>query len=197
MDLKKFAENLKMKKLGKNQILILFLCGVLLMVITIPANDSSRDDENNMRRNKAETDELSMNDSTVYAQYLEQQLENILSQMEGAGTVSCMVTLSSSAEQVIEKDMDISDENVTESDSQGGSRTTNQSSRSETTIYSEGDNGSPYVSKEISPKVEGVLVIAEGGDNAVVVKNITEGIQALFGIESHKIRIVKKGVELK
>lgn len=197
MDLKKFVNNLKTKNLRKNQIIILFLCGVLLMVITIPANENDRDSDNNGSQNGRVTDEETMNDSTVYAQYLEQELENILSQMDGAGMVSCMVTLSSSAEQVVEKDLNISDENVTESDSQGGRRTTNQSSRSETTIYSEGDNGSPYVSKEISPKVEGVLVIAEGGDNAVVVKNITEGIQALFGIESHKIRIVKKGVELK
>ena len=93
---------------------------------------------------------------------------------------------------VVEKDMEISDDAVTEKDSQGGERSTNQSSRSETTIYTE-ENGKPYISKEISPKVEGVLILAEGGDNSVVVKNITEGIQALFGIESHKIRIVKKG----
>lgn len=135
---------------------------------------------------------IEVSDNTQYAQYLEQKLEQILSEMEGAGKVMCMVTLSQSAEHVIEKDMEISDDVVTESDSQGGTRTTNQSLRSETTIYSENENGSPYVSKEISPKVEGVLVIAEGGDNAVVVKNITESVQALFGIESHKIRIVKK-----
>ena len=102
-----------------------------------------------------------------------------------------------SAEQVIEKDMEVSDDVVTESDSQGGTRSTNQSSRSETTVYNGEDSGSPYVSKEISPKVEGVLVLAEGGDNAVGEKNINEAIQALFGISSHKIRIVKKGVNLK
>ena len=39
--------------------------------------------------------------------------------------------------------------------------------------------------------MEGVVVIAPGGDNAVVVKNITEAVQALFGIDTHKIRIVK------
>ena len=108
-----------------------------------------------------------------------------------------MITLSQSAEQVIEKDMEVSDNVVTESDSQGGTRSTNQSSRSETTIYDGEESGKPYVSKEISPKIEGVLVLAEGGDNAVVEKNINEAIQALFGISSHKIRIVKKGVNLK
>ena len=31
----------------------------------------------------------------------------------------------------------------------------------------------PYVSKELSPQAQGVIVIAPGGDDAVVVKNIT------------------------
>ena len=104
-----------------------------------------------------------------------------------------MVTMAQSAEQVVEKDIEVSDDVVSETDSQVGMRTTKQSSEAEKTVYNEEENGKPYVSKEISPQVEGVLVIAEGGDNAVVVKNITESIQALFGIESHKIRIVKKG----
>ena len=195
MDLKKFIENLRVKKMQGNQILILLLCGILLMIIAVPVKEKGEDGERNYAENKKSLQNTSGSDSAQYAQYLEQELEQILSQMEGVGKVSCMVTLSQSAEQVIEKDMEISDDVVTETDSQGGTRTTNQSSRTEATIYNKEEDGSPYVRKEISPKVEGVLVIAEGGDNALVVKNITESLQALFGIESHKIRIVKKGVE--
>ena len=51
---------------------------------------------------------------------------------------------------------------------------------------------SPYISKEMTPEIEGVLVIAEGGENAVVIQNITEAIQALFGVEAHKIKIMKR-----
>lgn len=178
-----------------NQILILLLCGILLMIIAVPVKEKGEDGERNYTENNKRLQNASDSDSAQYAQYLERELEQILSQMEGVGKVSCMVTLSQSAEQVIEKDMEISDDVVTETDSQGGTRTTNQSSRTEATIYNKEEDGSPYVRKEISPKVEGVLVIAEGGDNALVVKNITESLQALFGIESHKIRIVKKGVE--
>ena len=193
MDLKKFTESLKIKQIGKNQILILFLCGVLLMIIALPVKEK-KDSGNIYAANENDSLEKSVSTgSTAYAHYLERNLEEMISQMEGAGDVSCMVTLAQSAEQVIEKDLEVTDDVVSESDSQGGTRTTNQSSRSETTIYNSEENGEPYVSKEISPKVEGVLVIAEGGDNAVVVKNITESLQALFGIESHKIRIVKKG----
>ena len=40
-------------------------------------------------------------------------------------------------------------------------------------------------------KVEGVAIVAEGGDNAVVVRNITEVVQALFDVDSHKIKVIK------
>ena len=110
-----------------------------------------------------------------------------------------------SAEKVVEKDVSTTSDTVDEEDSQGGVRKTENDSRGETTVYF-GDGGSgglrgssyegagqnPYVSKELTPRVEGVVVVAGGGDDAVVVKNITESVQALFGIDTHKIRIVKK-----
>ena len=67
-------------------------------------------------------------------------------------------------------------------------------SSDKTSIYEQYSDGSssPYVSKELSPEIEGVVVIAEGGDDAVVVKNITEAVQALFGVEAHKIKIMKR-----
>ena len=190
MGLKKFTEKMKHMKMKKDQILILFLSGILLLIITIPTNDRK---DKKQEEDRGVVWENSSNDNIEYAQYLEKKLENILAKIDGAGEVAVMVTMATSAEQVVEKDMEISDELIMEADSQGGERTTNQSSRSETAIYNGEENGLPYVSKEISPKVEGVVVIADGGDNAVVVKNITESVQALFGIESHKIRIVKKG----
>lgn len=163
------------------------------MVISLPVKDKSAEGERDKEAEYVKTNVTGTADNEEYEQFLERRLENILSKMEGAGDVVCMVTLAQSAEQIIEKDLEVSDEVIEETDSQGGMRTTNQNSRTEMTIYHDGENGSPYVSKQISPKVEGVLVLSEGGDNAVVAKNINEAIQALFGIAPHKIRIVKKG----
>lgn len=39
--------------------------------------------------------------------------------------------------------------------------------------------------------VEGVVIVAEGGDNAVVARNITEVVKALFDVDSHKIKVIK------
>lgn len=40
-------------------------------------------------------------------------------------------------------------------------------------------------------QVEGVVVVAENGGNAVVVKQITEVIQALFNVDAHKIKVIE------
>ena len=39
--------------------------------------------------------------------------------------------------------------------------------------------------------VEGVAIVAEGGDNAVTVRNITDLVQSLFHVDSHKIKVIK------
>ena len=45
--------------------------------------------------------------------------------------------------------------------------------------------------KTTSPQVEGVLVVCEGAGVGTVSKNITDAIEVLFGIEPHKIKVVK------
>ena len=45
--------------------------------------------------------------------------------------------------------------------------------------------------RSMEPEVSGVLVVAEGGDDPVTVREITEAVQALFGIEAHKIKVMK------
>ena len=120
-----------------------------------------------------------------------------MSDTDGAGQVQVMITWKSDGEKVVEKDRKSNEENVSEQDSQGGSRTTSSHDTQETTVYNSGSSTSgvqePYVSKELSPQAQGVIVIAPGGDDAVVVKNITEAVQALFEIDTHKIRIMKGG----
>jgi stage III sporulation protein AG len=107
-----------------------------------------------------------------------------------------MITLKSSEENVVEKDQQSDGQSVEEEDSQGGKRTTKETSSDKTSIYEQKSDGTqvPYVSKKLSPEVEGVIVIADGGGNAVVVQNITGAIQALYGVEAHKIKVMKRNV---
>ena len=40
--------------------------------------------------------------------------------------------------------------------------------------------------------MEGVIVAADGGNNAKTAADITDAVVALFGIEVHKIKVMKK-----
>ena len=187
-----FFGKISPKKLKKDQLLILVLAGILLLVIAIPTEKKGdgkgkTDTGLSLSEGKKETNQ------NEYLYNLERRLESALSQMSGAGDVTVMITLKSSAEKVVEKDLSVANEAVSESDSQGGKRTTQNAEHGETTVYSDGgQTGEPYVSKELSPQIEGVVVIAEGGADSVVKQNITEAVQALFGIDTHKIRVLKK-----
>ena len=189
-----------LKNLKKDQLLILLLAGILLMVIAVPAGKtkehaSSASDGNTGKTVRGTSDGT---DEEAYTTYLEDRLSRILSQIEGTGEVKVMITLKSSAEKVLDKDTESDQETVMEEDSQGGTRQSSKASKKENTVYaSDSDSttqgsGSPYVSKELSPEIEGVVVIADGGGNAVVKENISSAVQALFDIEPHKIRIMKK-----
>lgn len=40
-------------------------------------------------------------------------------------------------------------------------------------------------------KIQGALIVAEGGDDPVTVRKIQEAVMALFQIEAHKIKVMK------
>ncbi len=186
------------KKLTKENMAIMALLGILLMVIAIPVKKTEiQKDQTAAPENKSTasgTQETEEEDNTGgYAGELEERLESLLASMEGVGNVKVMVTLDSSREQVVEKDIPSTMDTTKETDSTGGSRDVINSRQEETTVYvtDSAGNKTPYVSKIREPSIEGVTVVAQGGGNAVIQKNITEVIQALFGIEAHKIKVVK------
>lgn len=194
----------------RDNLIVLVLSGVLLFIIALPTEDRTTQNvanaeaktgqENGLQGRIDSTDakkavQYANNDMDTaaydYAAYLEGKLEKALGDISGVGDVSVMITLQSSEELVVEKDTPVSRSNTNETDSEGGSRVISQTDAQETTIYrTEGSSSEPYVVKTILPKVEGVLVVAQGAGKGTVNKSITEIVQALFGVEVHKIKVV-------
>lgn len=129
-----------------------------------------------------------------YIKEMEAKAESLLSGVSGAGQVKVMITLRASSEQVVEKDMPVTRSQTSEQDSQGGSRMVSEFATEDATVYRKG-NGyeEPYVVKILSPSVEGVVVVAEGAGNGEVSKNLSEAVQILFGVEAHRVKVLKAG----
>lgn len=193
----------------RDNLIILILSGVLLFIIALPIEDGANQkssgavtkQENRVQGNMNNTDAKTVTQNGGsgsenvaeydYVTYLEEKLENMLGDINGVGEVEVMLTLQSSEELVVEKDTPVSRSNTNETDSEGGSRVISQTDTQETTIYrTEGSDSEPYVVKTILPKVEGVLVVAQGAGKGSVDKSITEIVQALFGVEAHKVKVV-------
>lgn len=176
----------------KNQLLILFLVGLLLLVIVFPVSDRTESGTDTADDSVQSTTDI--RGTGDYEEYLEEKTARVLRQVEGVGEVTVMITLKSGGQKIIEKDQSSSGQTTEETDSEGGTRSVEDQSSDKTSIYVQDADGSsaPYVSKELSPEIAGVAVIADGGDDAVTAQNITEAVQALFGVEAHKIKIMKR-----
>ena len=188
MKMQDFMQKIKEKKLKRSDWLILVLAGILILIIALPTDTKGKKQAEEAKEN------ISKENNTMEASKdeIEQKLEDILEKIDGAGEVKEMITYQDSGTQVVEKDKNTSENSVEESDSTGGVRSTKEQQLQESTVYEEADAGNtPFVSKELLPKVEGILIVASGGDNQKVKQNISEAVLALFQVEAHRIKIVK------
>lgn len=188
MKMQDFMQKIKEKKLKRSDWLILVLAGILILIIALPTDTKGKKQAEEAKEN------ISKENNTMEASKdeIERKLEDILEKIDGAGDVKVMITYQDSGTQVVEKDKNTSENSVEESDSTGGVRSTKEQQLQESTVYEEADAGNtPFVSKELLPKVEGILIVASGGDNQKVKQNISEAVLALFQVEAHRIKIVK------
>lgn len=160
--------------LKKDQLLILVLLGLLLAVIAIPVDEKENREEKT--ENTLPVSSESAEENMDYERQMEQKLEELLGSVDGVGKVRVMLTFEGTGEKRVEKDQTLTAEETREE-----------------TVYEEmgSSERTPYVTSETNPKVEGVLVIAEGGGSSRIKQEILEAAQALFGIDAHKIKIMK------
>ena len=194
----------------RDNLIILVLSGILLFIIAMPmekkdggAKEGGEDNYlKGLTISKLDSDSMAGQESppetaqemtdAEYAAWLEMRLTEALSQMEGMGKVQVMITLSASRELVVEREQAVSRSATNETDSQGGSRMVNQVETGDAVVYSSGGADSkPYVIKTLPPKVEGVLVVAEGAGSGTTNRTVTAIVQALFGVEAHKVSVVR------
>ncbi len=206
-ELKRFFLEKKWKELKKSDWMVVGLIGILLFIIAMPLEEREKEREtpenlgdatagsstaDEMERENGSGKETAGMTEEAYVEYLEERLEAVLGQMDGVGAVEVMITVSDTGEYVVEKDTNRVETVTTEADSSGGSRTVSEHTMDEVTIYVEnGEETYPYIQKEKLPTVEGVVIVAEGGGNSVVVSNISESVKALLPVEAHRIKVVK------
>ncbi|MDD7740632.1 MAG: stage III sporulation protein AG [Fusicatenibacter sp.] len=179
-----------LKNQKKEQLVVYILLAALLVVLVWPVEKKNTSEDSVYEEAGGEQTETEEPDDQVTR--MEETLTSALLNAEGVGRVQVVITLESTGRKIVEKD---TPDSKSTQESVSGENTTQGSSesREETTVYERDGNGTeiPYVISEEYPAVRGVLVIAEGGDNPVIVKEIKEAVMALFQVDAHKIKVMK------
>lgn len=182
-------------KIGKDKLLLMAAAGIVLIVCSVPAEkkkDTSGDTgQEQLQQGGWQSTAEEKSSISLYVENLEIRLADIIGQIEGVKNVHVMITVKGSESKEILKDENISTDNTKESDRNGGERTISSYNKDENTIYYKDSTGAqyPYVLSEIMPEIEGVAVVADGGDSPVIKEKIINLIKALFGLEINKIMV--------
>ncbi len=162
----------KLKSIKHIEIIIAVVLGAIVLLIYFSTFRSTS--TNNTAYEATST--------TEYAAMLEKKLSNVLSQINGVGNVSVMITLSSGPEYIYATN----NEEEKNTSTAGGSSTTSITTTSEPVIIS----NDIVVIKEIMPSIGGVIVVASGAQNTKVKLEILKAIQALLDVPQANIEVL-------
>ena len=112
-------------------------------------------------------------DGTSYESKLEVQLSELLSQVKGVGNVSVMITLED--ETLIEPAFNTIDTEKTseEKDNEGGVRTViEKQTNNQVVLIKKGGEEEPFILSRGSPKIKGILIVAEGAFSSKIKEQI-------------------------
>ena len=194
MDKKKIS----LKEIGLPKLIMIFVAGILIILLSFPGIFGSKKSTENSKQNvntevKQNDTNTTSYDSNTYITEMENKLESLLRKVSGIGEVEVMLTLKASQEKVPLKDDPSTQESLNEVDGEGGSRTNNSVQREESTVLVKNEDGDsvPYILQELEPEIEGVVVIAEGGDDVNTKMDIMEAAEVLFDVPAHKVKVMK------
>ncbi|MGN0526761.1 MAG: hypothetical protein ACI4IF_04935 [Acutalibacteraceae bacterium] len=168
-----FISKFKNIKLKKKQIVLIAISFIIVVLIVFSDFLATSNEEQADISNTSEF-------SVQYIDKTEKELEKLLSNINGAGKVSVMITLENCYENVYA---------VGYSQSQ---KENNSQVDEEYIIVKKGSNNEEcLLVKVYEPTVKGVAVIAEGAGSVEVKNAITQTVCALFNISSVKVSVEK------
>ena len=110
-----------------------------------------------------------------YSEEVETKLTKLISEIDGAGNTSVMVTLESGVESVYAINKKYND----------------SLPENEYVVIDTGSKKGGLLLKITAPKIRGVAIVCEGGDSIYVKEKITDTVTAVLDISSNRVSITK------
>jgi stage III sporulation protein AG len=185
-------------------LLILFLVGLALMLLhsfvtvqevrTIQQNDLPSSShvplKSTFQHGEAPEDNQKFK---MYEQAYQNELKTILQNIMGIEDVDVMVTIESTEELVLEKNIQESHKSTQEKDAKQTSRQITETTRNgQVVIYQISGNQQPIIVKMIKPKIRGVIVIARGAEQLILKKMVVEAVEKGLDVAPHRICVLPR-----
>ena len=177
----KIRDFMRNKKGGRgieNLVIILILGVIIIIVASTFLSDGEKTKD---KPKEVETIAFLSNSATDELREFEKRLEQILSEIEGAGTVKVMVTWNSDGEVV--HAYNVTEESTVREEQDGSERTgkTDERKLQRELAFMDGSNGRvPVVTQKIRPDVKGVVVVADGAGSTAVRQDIINAVEGLL-----------------
>lgn len=138
---------------------------------------------NDKKKNEAEPESCY---STDYCERLEEKVKEIVESIDGAGEARVMITLSETTEYIYASNNKEIKKNTEKSD--------DVNNQNDYVIIDKNNDDSGLLLKTIEPKVRGVAVVCEGGDDIKVQEQIYSAVGAVLNVGTSRISISKLSV---
>lgn len=168
------------KNSGKKTKWLIYIIMVAILILAFSGGS-------NEKGKTKKTDSAPTPNNEQYVLNTENELEEVLKTIKGAGRVKVKINVSEYGEKVLA--VDTKKNIATESDNE---KKKQESSEEKTAIIcGTGSEEKPVVLKEMLPAPSGILVVAEGGGAESVRLDIYEAVKALYGLSGHRIKVVQ------
>lgn len=172
--MKKIEDYIKGLNLDKKTIII-FLVGILgIIIIFLSEIDFTESKENEKDNNTLDGD---------YSLQLENKMEDFIEKIDGAGKTKVIITLQETTEYIYAMD-----NKETRKNNDGKE---DVSLENKYIIIENDDINSGLLIKTIEPKIRGIAISCEGGDDTKVQQQIYSAVSAVLNISTSRISISK------
>lgn len=168
---------------GKNKTKLLIIIGIAGMILILLSElIPGKDTKTQTRENQSTATED--NETDLYKQQIQNELTELLKKIKGVGDCKVMVTIEGTTEYVYA-------ENISRYNDTDNERTSDKYENNIVFTEKDGEKQA-LVRKIIKPKINGVLIVCEGGGNIQVNERVIKAVSTALDLSSSKICVEEK-----
>ncbi len=181
------------KKIKENKKLLAILSIGLIGIILLLMTEITGKDKNKKQQVKTADNSTQYTYEQNYKNSVQNDLQKIISSIDGAGKTTVMITLDSGSKSVYAIDEKTSNNDDSLEKENEYKKSSQNSKNTEHIIIKDSLNKDEkgLIVEVIQPQIRGVAIVCEGADSAVVRQNITDTVTAVLNISSTRVCITK------